>query len=368
MKKNKLLLVFLLAVATAVSVRAQHRADQQQLTDTQAFTFIMMGDPQNYVKYSFNQPLYELTAVWAKDNVENLHVKAVLITGDNVNHNEWMPPKGYSKGDQTSKQMWEWTSHCLKRLDNVVPYVVSSGNHDYGYSRGDEPFTHYPEYITMERNSKNTDCIVAAFPNKEGRVSIENAAYEFSDPNWGKLLIINTEWAPRDEVLEWAKELCESDKYKDHKVIVQTHSFLAGGKNPRRTTMVGTSYKIRPANQGQEMWDKLISPCKNIRMILCGHAGKAGEVYQDNASYRVDKNADGKKVHQMMFNNQFIGGGGLGNGGDGWVRILEFMPDGETIKIRTYSPLFGISPVTKKYAHRTSKVDQFDIVIKDWNK
>ncbi|MBP3773782.1 MAG: metallophosphoesterase [Bacteroidaceae bacterium] len=368
MKRQHLAVSLLLAWATAIPTVAQHRADQQHLTDPQAFTFIMMGDPQNYVKYTINQPLYELTTVWAKDNVENLNVKAVLITGDNVNHNEWLPMKRDKTGNQSSKQMWEWTSHCLERLDNIVPYVVSSGNHDYGYMRGDEPFTHYPEYITMERNSKNMECIVAAFPNKEGHVSIENAAYEFSDPNWGSLLIINTEWAPRDEVLEWAKKLCESDKYKNHKVIIQTHSFLAGGKDPRRTTMVGTRYKIQHANQGQEMWDKLIYPCKNIRLVLCGHAGKNGEVLQDNTSYRVDKNADGKKVHQMMFNNQFIGGGGYGNGGDGWVRILEFMPDGKTIKIRTYSPLFGISPMTKQYAHRTSEIDQFDIKIKDWNK
>jgi hypothetical protein len=43
---------------------------------------------------------------------------------------------------------------------------------------------------------------------------------------------------------------------------------------------------------------------------------------------------------------------------------MEFMPDGKTIKIKTYSPLFGISPTTKHLAHRTGAHDQFDIVIK----
>ena len=365
--KKYVFLLFLFALSAVSTSVAQHRADPQSLQEPGAFTFIMMGDPQNYVKYSFNQPLYELTTVWAKDHVDRLNIKAVLIMGDNVNRNEWFPSKNKKTGDQSSRQMWEWTSHCLKRLDNVVPYVVSSGNHDYGYTRGDEPFTHYPEYITFERNSKNMECVVAAFPNKQGDVSLENAAYEFSDSAWGKLLVINMEWAPRDEVLAWAKKLCESNAYKNHKVIVQTHSYLRGGKKPQRTTMVGTSYQISPANQGQEMWDKLISTCPNIRLVLCGHAGKEGEVFTDNASYRTDKNADGKKVHQMMFNNQYIGGGGYGNGGDGWVRILEFMPDGQTIKVRTYSPLFGISPVTKQFAHRTGETDRFDIVIKDWN-
>ncbi len=40
----------------------------------------------------------------------------------------------------------------------------------------------------------------------------------------------------------------------------------------------------------------------------------------------------------MMFNVQILGGGWEGNGGDGWLRILEFLPDGRTIKVRTYSP------------------------------
>jgi len=127
--------------------------------------------------------------------------------------------------------------------------------------------------------------------------------------------------------------------------------------------MVGTRYKIHPANQGQEMWDKLVYPCKNIRLVLCGHAGKDGESFEENTAYRVDKNCVGKDVHQMMFNNQFIGGGARGNGGDGWVRILEFMPDGKTIKVKTYSVLFGISPTTKQYAHRTGKCDEYDMVI-----
>jgi len=64
----------------------------------------------------------------------------------------------------------------------------------------------------------------------------------------------------------------------------------------------------------------------------------------------------------MMFNVQTLGGGWEGNGGDGWLRILEFIPDGKTVKISTYSPLFGISPSTKHLAHRTEAYDKFDII------
>ena len=58
-----------------------------------------------------------------------------------------------------------------------------------------------------------------------------------------------------------------------------------------------------------------------------------------------------------------VDGGWHGNGGDGWLRIMEFMPDGKTIKIKTFSPFFAISPTTEKYAWRTEEFDQFDIVL-----
>ena len=80
---------------------------------------------------------------------------------------------------------------------------------------------------------------------------------------------------------------------------------------------------------------KLIYPSSNIRLVLCGHVGKGTGEYENNVAYRVDKNSAGKDVSQMTFNVQYVGGGPEGNGGDGWLRILEFMPDGKTIKVRT---------------------------------
>lgn len=343
---------------TAAAVAAQDHADRQKLKDPNSFSMIVMGDPQGYSKYDINQPLFELTTVWCADNIDNLNIKAVLVTGDLVEQNDNIV-LNRSMLNQTSREMWEWASHCMKRLDNKVPYIISTGNHEYGYVRGDESFTHFPEYFPVERNSKWKDCLVAAFPNRMQRASLENSAFEFKDKNWGDLLVVTTEWAPRDEVLEWAHKLCTSDKYKNHRVIFMTHSLLRE-RTAKRTD--NENYKITPRNFGREVWEKLIKTTPNIRLAICGHTGVPGEP-EDLTAYRVDKNDAGHDVHQMMFNIQTAGGGWEGNGGDGWVRILEFMPDGETIHASTYSTLFGISPTTKQYAHRTGKCDQFDMKI-----
>ena len=57
-------------------------------------------------------------------------------------------------------------------------------------------------------------------------MTLENAAYEFDLPNWGKVLVLSLEFAPRDETLDWAKKLMTSERFKNHKVILLTHSIL----------------------------------------------------------------------------------------------------------------------------------------------
>ena len=219
--KIKNLIVATATMLCALTANAQDRADQQHLTNPNSFSMILLGDPQGYVKYDINQPIFELTTAWCADNIDSLHIKAVLCTGDLVEQNENIV-RNRKMLNQTSKQMWEWASHCMARLDNKVPYIISTGNHEYGYVRGDEGFTHFPEYFPFERNSKWAECVVSAFPNREGKVSLENAAYEFKDKAWGKMLVIAVEWAPRDEVLKWAKDLADN-KYKDHKIMLLLH-------------------------------------------------------------------------------------------------------------------------------------------------
>ncbi len=356
MKKLLFCIGCLLSVPFILS--AQQRADQQQLTNPNSFSMILLGDPQGYIKYDINQPLFELCTAWIADNIDNLQIKGVLCTGDIVEQNENIV-RNRKMVNQTSREMWEAASRAFGRLDNKVPYIISTGNHDYGYRSAENGMTHFPDYFPFERNTAWRDRCVSALPNRNGIPSLENAAFEFVEPNWGKLLVITSEFAPRDEVLNWAKELAASPQFKDHKVIFMTHSFLRE-KTAERTN--NENYAISPRNWGEAVWKKLIEPSSNMLLVICGHTGKPGN-FEDASAYRVDKNAAGKNVHQMMFNVQISGGGWEGNGGDGWLRILEFMPDGKTIKVKTYSPLFGISPTTKHLAHRTEPYDQFDMVI-----
>ena len=358
---RKYIFIFLSLGLLAVGANplfAQHRADRQNLENEDSFSMIVLGDPQTYNKYDINQPIFELCTAWIADNVNHLNIKAVLCTGDLVEQNENIK-MNRKMVNQTSREMWEAASRSLSRLDGKVPYIISCGNHDYGYKTAENGRTKFPEYFPFERNSRWRDCLVADFPNRNGDISMENAAFEFHDRNWGDILVITTEFAPRPEVLEWARNLAASEKYIGHKVIAMTHSYL---KHRTAEYTDNSRYKVRPQTSGKDFWDKFVSVTPNVVLVVCGHTGRPGG-FEDSVAYRVDKNEAGRNVHQMMFNVQILGGGWEGNGGDGWLRILEFMPDGRTVKVKTYSPLFGISPSTKHLAHRTEAYDQFDMTI-----
>lgn len=372
---KKLLLMACALITTGVALAQSPKGEPvipvyPTLQEEGAFSMILVPDPQSYTKFAANQPLFDLQTAWIAQNIDRLNIKAALFTGDMVEHNGKqisLPLPNPYNGDQTGRQQWEAVSRALSRLDNRLTYVVAQGNHDIGHITATDRHSLAPEFIRPERNIKFEKCLVSTCPNWEGVHTMENSAYEFNDEAWGKILVITFEFAPRDEAIEWAKQLTESAEYKEHKVIILTHSWLDTAGN----RIAKEGYTLSPCNWAEAVWQKLVYPSKNICLVLCGHTGAApkidGDVAKTNfkptSSYRVDKAADGRNIPQMMFNSQQGDGDWNGNGGDCWLRILEFKPDGKTIGVRTFSPMFALSKLTQHLAWRTAEYDQYEIVI-----
>ena len=200
-----------------------------ELQKEKSFSMILIPDPQGYTKFAANQPLFELQTAWVAQNIERLNIKAALFTGDMVEQNGKIisaPLPNKYNGDQTGTQQWQAVSRALARLDNRLPYVIAQGNHDIGHITATDRHTNAPDYIYPERNIKFEKTLVATCPNWTGVHTMENSAYEFYDEKWGNILLLTFEFAPRDEVLEWAKTLVASERFKKHRVIVLTHSWL----------------------------------------------------------------------------------------------------------------------------------------------
>jgi len=59
-----------------------------------------------------------------------------------------------------------------------------------------------------------------------------------------------------------------------------------------------------------------------VRFVLSGHL--------NNGARQTSVGQHGHKVHEMM--------AAYHDPPEGWLRLLEFLPDGKTVQVRTYSP------------------------------
>ncbi|QBQ41691.1 serine/threonine protein phosphatase [Sphingobacterium psychroaquaticum] len=355
-KLNVLLLSFLTSILT---VNAQNKPTFQSpaLSHPESWTMVLLPDIQNYVKFQRNQPILDVMMNWIVENEDKLRIKLVLCTGDLVEHDDIVNPD-FRKMDQTGKQQWEAAAKAFTKLDGKLPYITATGNHDYNiFSYTHKPkTTHFPTYFYADKNRENQKILREVAPNVYGNPSLENAAYQWVSPHGKPFLFLSLEFAPRDTILTWAKQLIHEPKYQDHQVVLLTHAYL----NYQNEHIKTAKYDLQDANYGTAVFEKLVQPSKNIEMVFSGHIG-APDDPRKHVGFRIDKNSAGKDVSQMTFNAQALGGGTYGSGGDGWIRILEFLPDGKTVRVKTFSPLFALSSSTQDKAWRTADYDEFTI-------
>ena len=350
-------MLFIMLLTTNYKANAQQpvKFTTPKLSDTASWSMILLPDPQNYVKFQRNQPILDMMMNWITERVDSLNIKMVMCTGDLVEHDDIVNPDG-KKMDQTGPQQWRAVAKAFGKLDGKLPYITATGNHDYNiFSYTHKPkTTHFPEYFPADKNYLNQQLLREVAPNVYGNNSLENAAYEWRSLQGKPYLFLSIEFAPRDTILVWAKELVAQKKYKDHSVILLTHAYLKASNE----WIDKTGYDLPGANYGKAIWEKLVYPSSNIKMVISGHIGAVNDA-RAHVAFKTDKNSKGITVQQMTFNAQAMGGGHYGNGGDGWLRILEFMPDGKTVKVKTFSPLFAISPSTQNLAWRKANYDEF---------
>ena len=350
--KMKFMLVTGILVA-ALNLGAQQKYQKPVLSGPGSWSMIMLPDPQNYVKFGRNQPIFELMTAWIQENLDSLNIKMTVCTGDLVEQNEMINPDGVN-GNQPSLAQWKSVSNAFARLDGRMPYVITAGNHDFGYQNVSAVRkSNLYKYFPVDKNTANQKILREVGLNAEGIPTLENAAYEFASPKGRKFLIVSLEFAPRDTILGWARQVISKPVYKDYTVIILTHSYL-NSKNERPEK---ENYNV-DGNFGEAIWKKLVAPSTNIQLVLSGHIC-APDNFREHVGFRTDKNAAGKTVNQMAFNAQALGGGWNGNGGDGWLRILEFMPDDKTVKVKTFSPFFAISPTTQQFAWQHDSWNEF---------
>jgi hypothetical protein len=272
------------------------------LPDTQYYSLLFPG-------------VYDAQTSWIATHARRRNISYVFHLGDIV--------------DQNTPREWMRAAQSMSLLDGIVPFALVPGNHDLGPGGNATTRDTLLNQFFPFQNTARLPSFGGAFePGK-----LENT-YHLMSIGGRDYVVLALEWGPRDEVIEWADRVM--NEHPDRWGIMFTHAYM--NNNDLRYDIGDTAHPqdFNPhvygtaggVNDGEELWRKLISKHRFL-MTFNGH------VLGDGTGYLASVTSKGNTCHQMLSNYQF-----RNLGGEGFMRLIEFMPDGRTVHVYTYSPLY----------------------------
>ncbi len=244
-----------------------------------AFTIAVIPDTQ---LYSESYPdIFLAQTQWIADNAASQNIVFVSHEGDLVD-------------DPENMTQWANADRAMTILDNAgIPYGVLPGNHDAGVSGT----TNYNQIFPPDRYS--------AQPWYGGHYASSNdSSYQLFSVGGDDYLILHLQYNPDSGTVAWADGIIKANPKR--RVIVTTHTYLDA------------------TGQVNSLWNALIADNPNVYFVLCGHI--PDEVRRTDVS-------GGHPVYQLLADYQ-----NRPNGGNGWLRLLRFVPEENTVCVETYSP------------------------------
>lgn len=275
------------------------------------FTLVALPDTQNYVNNINNAPLFTQQTQWVADQVQNVgnprNIQFVTHLGDVV-----------SSGDNLTQLQRADVS--LDVLDGVIEYSVLPGNHDYASTGNKTTGTDdYLDFFGPQRFSGQS-WFGGADP------SGNNSFQRFTAGGFD-FIHMALEWQPTLNVpfretspIEWAQSVIDANP--NTPVILSTHEYVDDSPAGR-------------SGAGEALWDQLVRKNDQIFMVLNGHFHSVGGT-NDGEYHQVSMNDADRPVIEVLSDYQ-----DYPNGGDGWLRLMNFDIPNNQIKFETFSPVLG---------------------------
>lgn len=272
------------------------------------FTIVALPDTQYYVsnkRGGIPQMLYAQLD-WVRNNALARNIAFVAQLGDCVE-------SGDNNTGVSNLAQWMYATNGLYRLEpplgptypDGLGYGVAVGNHDQspnGDPNGTTSF--YNQYLGVSHFAGREYYGGHYGTNNDNHFDLFTASgFEF--------VVLFLEYDPLADpaVLAWANGVLQS--YPERRGIVVSH-YIGRPTTPSTFGPQGAAiYNALKANP-------------NLFLMLCGHVdgeGSREDVY------------NGHKVYTLVSDYQF-----RVNGGNGYLRIMDFSPSNGVIRVRTYSP------------------------------
>lgn len=274
------------------------------------FAIAVLPDTQNYARENSSRgnakkEMWFAQTDWIVANRVSQNIAYVAHLGDCVQN-------GDIKGGRPNHREWNIATNAMYRLENRsrtqlrhgIPYGIAVGNHDQEPARD-------PRGTTDLYNEHFGSAHFSGRPYYGGHFGSNNDNhYDLFSAGGLDFIVFYFEFGRHGSVvLNWAKEVMDS--HPNRRAIVVTHH--AG--SPRTPS--------RFSAQGAAIYEALKTK-PNFFLMLAGHRNGEGsrqDVYNGNT------------VRTFISNYQF-----RMNGGNGWMRMIYFSPENNTVTIKTYSP------------------------------
>ena len=261
--------------------------------DSGTFTVVALPDTQRY------SALYPATFTaqtqWIRDNRASRNIVFVTHVGDIAEDNSY----------------WTNANTSMSILDGQLPYGIAPGNNDGAPSNTSNFNTYFP-YTRYTGQSW--------YGGHQG--TNNDNSYQLFSAGGQNFIILHIEYGADNNVLAWADSVLKANSSR--RAIVTSHYLINGdGSFGTDGTSIYNALKGNP----------------NLFLMLCGHV---------SAEARRADTYNGNTVNTLLADYQ-----NGSNGGDGWMRLLEFNPSSGTLSVRTYSPTLN--------RYDTDAASQFDL-------
>ena len=288
-------------------------------SDCAPFTIVLLPDTQNYTRSS--NGIYKKQLQWIVDNKTKENIKFVIHLGDITNNN--------------TTEQWKIASAAHEVLDKAkIPYAIATGNHDYINDSPSRGASKFKTYFNDARMNK-------AFGNPSWFSGYKYDTNSYSTFKVGNIpfLVLALEYAPRKDVICWANEVIK--KHPDHRVIVETHSYLTHNSGTDDSKYAGGAdgRYVPYGLNGKEVYNELVSRHSNVIMAVGGHVG--------DSEFRQKKGNTGNVISEMLVDYQFEKKCSSGacsahclhepDSGNGWMRTLKFDPKTNKVTAKSFT-------------------------------